>query len=187
MREPQWGPALDATPVMISIHDADYRITKANAAVAKLLRKKPGEIVGRTCYEVVHGSPHPPADCPHTRVLEEGTHQTQEILEPRLGMKVLVSCSPLFGADGTVVGSIHIAMKASALLDGKVTKDLSERQKQILKLFCSGKRTKEIAAQLAISPRTVDYNKRRMMNTFAVRTLPALIAHVHAYDTDLSE
>lgn len=187
MREPQWGPALDATPVMISIHDADYTITKVNAAVAKLLQKKPGEIVGRTCYEVVHGTSHPPADCPHTRVLEAGTHQTQEILEPRLGTKVLVSCSPLFGAHGTVVGSIHVAMETSALSGGKVTKDLSERQKQILKLLCSGKKTKEIAARLAISVRTVEYHKRRMMNKFAARTLAALIAHVHACDTDLVE
>ena len=175
---------LDATPVMISIHDADYTIIKINAAVARLLQKDPAEIIGRTCYEVVHGTSHPPADCPHTRALETKDHQTQENLEPRLGMKVLVSCSPLFGPDGTPVGSIHVAME-TALLDGKVTKDLSERQKRILKLFCSGKRTKEIAAQLAISRRTVEHHKRGMMNKFGVRTLAALIAHVHAYGREL--
>ncbi len=177
----QWDAALDATSVFISIHDTDYRIVKVNAALAALLQKDPAQIVGRRCFEVVHGAATPPAHCPHTRALQTGNHQKEEFFEPNLGIRILVSVSPLFGPDGRVNGSIHVAKYlggVAAAPGPAVAPVLTERQKQILKLFCGGRVTKEIAFQLNISPRTVEYHKYQMMKKFSARSFSELVAQV---------
>ena len=48
----------------------------------------------------------------------------------------------------------------------------------MLELLCDGLVTKEIAAELKISPRTVEAHKTHMMKKFFARSLPELIAHV---------
>ena len=186
---PEWGLILDTTSIFISIQDADYRIIKANAALKTLLRKGPEGITGRKCYEVIHGTRQPPAYCPHSRALKTRSLQKEEFFEPRLNMRIAVSCHPLLGPEGQVIGSIHLARdaKAPTLSNPDLTKDLSHRQKQILKLFCSGLRTKKIAAQLNTSPRTVEYHKRRMMTLFSARSLAELIARVLTQNPALVE
>jgi DNA-binding NarL/FixJ family response regulator len=103
-----------------------------------------------------------------------------QFVEPSVGRRRLGSCSPIFGSDGKLVGAIHIAMDVAtpAPPDVVVTKDLSRQQKQILKLLCCGRTAKGIAAQLGISPRTVEYHKHRMMQKLSVRSLAELITHV---------
>ena len=65
--------------------------------------------------------------------------------------------------------------------------DLSDRHKKILNLLCSDQRTKKIAAQLNICPRTADYHKRRMMEIFSSDSLPELITHVLTKNPSLVE
>ena len=177
---PEWGSILDGTPLLISIHDADHRIIKANAALKALLRTVRTGIIGRKCCEVMHGTRRPPAYCPHSRALRTGSHQRKEFFEPRLGMRIAVSCHPILGAGGQVVVSIHLAAETIARPSSNtvLTKNLTDRQKEILKLLCGGQRTKTIAAQLGISPRTVEYHKQRMMRMFSAHSLAELIAHV---------
>ncbi len=177
----EWDAALDATSVFISIHDRDYRIVKVNAALAALLQKEPAQIVGRRCFEVVHGVAAPPERCPHTRALRTGNHQKEEFFEPHLGIRILVSVSPLFTRDGRVSGSIHVAKYlggAAAAPNPAAAPVLTERQKQILNLFCNGRVAKEIAFQLNISPRTVEYHKYQMMKKFSARSFSELVARV---------
>ncbi len=180
-RGPEWDMALDATPVLVSVHDSDYNLLKVNAAFAALLKSTQAEIVGRKCYEVIHGTPEPPAHCPHTRALNERTHQKEKFFEPHLGVMIQVSVSPIFGDDGRLIASIHIAKdmaRTAPLHDDAERQPLTGRQKQILSLFCSGRVVKEIAFQLKISPKTVEYHKYRMMKKFSVRSLSELITRV---------
>ena len=177
----QWGTALDATSALISIHDADYRIIRVNAAFLTLVQSVPTDIIGRKCYEVIHGTPQQPACCPHSRALQLRTRQKEEFFEPHLGIGILVSCYPVFGADGKPIGSIHVAeetARISALSNTPVSDVFTERQKQILKLLCGGRTIKQIAAQLKMSPKTVAYHKYRMMKKLSARSLAELISLV---------
>ena len=181
----QWGPALDATSAPISIHDAVYRIIKVNAAFSALVQRVPTDIIGRKCYEVIHGTVQRPAYCPHSRALKSRTRQKEEFFEPHLGIGILVCCYPVFGADGKPIGSIHVAEETdhtSALSNTPVANVFTERQKQILKLLCGGRTIKQIAAQLKASPKTVAYHKYRMMKKLSARSLAELISLVLTQD-----
>jgi PAS domain S-box-containing protein len=179
----EWDIALNATADLISIHDAEYRIVKVNAALLTFIKKAPEEVLGRKCYEVFHGTPEPPSHCPHTRTIRAGIHQKEDFFEPHLGIRVLVTVSPIFDANRNPIASVHIVrdmsetVRSPDLSDPGTTWAPTERQTQILQLFCRGRVTKEIASQLKISPRTVEYHKCQMMKQVSARSLPQLIVH----------
>ena len=46
---------------------------------------------------------------------------------------------------------------------------MTPRQREILQLVAEGRSTKEIASQLDISPRTVEFHKYQLMNTLKLQ------------------
>lgn len=52
---------------------------------------------------------------------------------------------------------------------------LSERERQVLHMLAEGKHTREIGAELGISPRTVEVYKNRLMEKTGARKLPDLV------------
>jgi len=52
---------------------------------------------------------------------------------------------------------------------------LSERERQVMELAVAGKPNRDIAAELDISPRTVEVFKARMMEKMQARSLPELV------------
>ena len=52
---------------------------------------------------------------------------------------------------------------------------LSKREHQVMELAVAGRSNREIAAQLGISPRTVEVFKARMMEKMQARGLPDLV------------
>ncbi len=60
--------------------------------------------------------------------------------------------------------------RARALLE-----QLSERERQVLDMLADGKHTREIGAELGISPRTVEVYKNRLMDKTDARKLPDLV------------
>jgi PAS domain S-box-containing protein len=105
----EWEQTFDAVHDLISIFDNEYRIVQANKALAGKLGCSAEELIGRSCYEVTHGTDRPPAFCPHAQVLTDGNDHVAEVHEDRLGGDFLVSVSPLYDQDGKLRGSVHVA------------------------------------------------------------------------------
>ncbi len=108
----EWERTFDAVPDLIAILDDQYRIVRANRAMAEALGFDPADLVGRRCFEVVHGTDAPPPDCPHAQFLEDGRVHVAEIWEPRLKAHLLVSASPLGARKGLCV---HVARDITEL------------------------------------------------------------------------
>lgn len=73
----------------------------------------------------------------------------------------------------------HSADQARATLVARLAR-LTGRERQVLDMVVEGCHNREIAAQLGISPRTVEVYKARMMEKMQARTLPDLIRSVLA-------
>jgi len=112
----EWRTTFDSIADMISIHDKNYKITRVNKALANAFGKEPKELIGKTCYEVFHGTKQPFPNCPHMWSLKTKEPATLELFEPRLGIHLGVSTSPIFDENGEVTSSVHIA------------KDITERK-----------------------------------------------------------
>jgi two-component system response regulator NreC len=60
---------------------------------------------------------------------------------------------------------------------GPMTKDLSMRETQILRLIAEGKGNREIAEVLGISVRTVEAHRARIMLKLDLESVPSLVRY----------
>jgi len=52
---------------------------------------------------------------------------------------------------------------------------LSDRQREVLQLIAEGQNTKEIAAIMKVSPKTVEYHRKQLMDALNVHDVPGLV------------
>jgi len=109
-----WQSTFDSIKDLVSIQDTDFRLVRVNKAYRDAFPDNPDKLVGSHCFEVVHGTTGPIESCPHRQVLQTGSAATTEIFEPRLGVYLEVSCSPIMRQDGSLWGTVHIAKNITA-------------------------------------------------------------------------
>ncbi|MDQ1255118.1 MAG: hypothetical protein QG646_4397 [Euryarchaeota archaeon] len=105
----EWENTFGTVPDLIAIIDSNYRVVRANRAMASRLGITPEECIGLTCYRFVHGTSKPPSFCPHRRMLIDGLEHTSEVCENRAGGYFIVSASPQYDSEGKLIESIHVA------------------------------------------------------------------------------
>jgi PAS domain S-box-containing protein len=105
----EWRTTFDSITDLVSIHDRDFKLIRMNKAFANALKAEPQELIGKVCYEIVHGTTEPLLNCPHMKTLETKKAATGEFYEPHLGVHLEVSTSPIFDENGEVVASVHVA------------------------------------------------------------------------------
>ena len=118
-----WELTFDSVPDLVLILDPEGIVQRANRVVADTVGLDFSQIVGRHCYEVVHGMSEACQDCPHHRSLESGQTERGDLEEPRLGKVFDAFCTPLRHPDGTVQGSV-VALR-----------DITERKQLEKQLF----------------------------------------------------
>jgi len=105
----EWRTTFDSITDLVFINDKNFRLLRVNKAFADAFKMKPMELIGKTCYEIVHGTNEPVPNCPHKKTLKIEGSASAEFFEPNLGIHLEVSTSPIFDDKGEVVGSVHIA------------------------------------------------------------------------------
>ena len=100
-----WDTTFDAITDSVCLIDVEGKILQCNKATANFLGKPINEIVGNTCWELVHGTLEPIKGCPIVRMLET---LRPESLELAVGDRVLyVATDPIFDQDGNVAKVVH--------------------------------------------------------------------------------
>jgi len=135
----EWRATFDSITDLVSIHDKNFRLVRVNKALAKSLKMEPAELIGKTCYQLVHGTNEPVPNCPHVKTLATKKPVTVEFFEPRWGVHLEVSTSPMFDTKGEVVACVHIA------------KDITERKRMEEQLIITDRLASigELAAGIA--------------------------------------
>lgn len=105
----EWLLTFDTVPDLIMILDNRRRIVRVNKAMAARLGATPETLVGRVCFEALHGSMEPLPSCPHALCMEDGQEHSSELLEPHLNGYYLVTVSPLKDQHGRIFGAVHVA------------------------------------------------------------------------------
>ena len=102
----QWRTTFDAIGDAVSLIDLQGRILRCNMAMTDLLGKPFDEIIGRTCWELMHGTPEPMERYPIVRMRESRCRET--LVLPMNGRWLEVSADPLLNEDGNLIGSVHV-------------------------------------------------------------------------------
>lgn len=126
----EWEQTFNAIPDPIMILDSRHRVVRLNSAMKEAVGAAQ-EVIGKNCYEVLHGSTGPIACCPHSQLLRDGREHFAEVLEPRMGGIFKVSVSPIRDKDGLVIGCVHVARDITALK--KAEEDLREAGRELEK------------------------------------------------------
>ncbi|MFH1640907.1 MAG: ATP-binding protein, partial [Candidatus Omnitrophota bacterium] len=105
-------------------------------AFANMFKMSPEEIIGKSCYEILHGKNELLDTCPHKQVLETKKTSRAELFEPKLGIYQELSVSPIFDEAGEIIATVHIS------------KDITERKKAEQQLQDAYQKLKETQQQL---------------------------------------
>ena len=104
----EWRITFDSITDLVSIHDRNFKIVRANKACASFFKMTPQELIGKTCYHIFHGTKEPSPYCPYKEMLETGKPSTKEFFEPHLGINLEVSVSPVFNKKREIICATHI-------------------------------------------------------------------------------
>ncbi|MGA9988637.1 MAG: PAS domain S-box protein, partial [Terriglobales bacterium] len=105
----QWQATFDAVQDLVLLLDKDFRVLRANHAAAEFLGLPFDKIVGGHCYDLIHGTFAPPAECPLAKMRQSRTHEEAEVLAKKGGPWLSVSVDPLFDPSGELTQVVHVA------------------------------------------------------------------------------
>jgi PAS domain S-box-containing protein len=109
-----WRATFDSIDDLIATIDTDFLIRRVNRAFADALGKSPRELIGKHCYELVHGTSEPAADCPYKRLLTSGKTETSEFFERKLNKYIEVTVSSVLDEEQNVAGIVHVIKDQTA-------------------------------------------------------------------------
>lgn len=102
----KWQTTFNALESAVWLLDKEMRIIVANNATQKLFNKNLQEVVGHHCWEIVHGSEKPVAECP---VIRAKRTLRRESMELHVGAQWHeVTADPVIGDDSTLIGFVHV-------------------------------------------------------------------------------
>jgi len=102
----QWRATFDAIGDAVCLLDLQGGIQLCNEAMAELLGKPSSEIVGHTCWELVHSSSGPIEGCPIVRMKETRHREAIVLQDGDRWLNAVVD--PVLDEDGGLIGAVHI-------------------------------------------------------------------------------
>jgi len=115
----KWKTTFDALHSPILLLTPEQRISECNAAALTLLGHDTNDVMGRHCWEVVHGMDKPIDNCPFLRSKESGVRENMTL---DLGDRTFeVATDPIFeSGNGRVFhGAVHIFADMTELIQSE--------------------------------------------------------------------
>jgi PAS domain S-box-containing protein len=101
----EWQTTFDATNDAIWILSPDHCILRCNETSERLFHRPRGDLVGRHCWEIVHGTTHPIPECP---MLRSRHSLRREVMEFKIGERWFqITVDPILDASGGFTGGVH--------------------------------------------------------------------------------
>ncbi|MFZ2653332.1 MAG: response regulator [Victivallales bacterium] len=102
----EWQRTFDTMNVVIWILDKDNLVLRSNKAAELYFHRPLSEMVGKHCWEILHGTEQPIPECPVMRARKSLHHES---LELQIGASWFdISVNPILDADGHFAGAVHV-------------------------------------------------------------------------------
>jgi len=104
-----WELIFDSIPDMVALIDLNNVVVKANLAMRNKINVGEKNFTGHSCFNLMHANGCAKANCPHLSMLFDRKPHSIEMFEPKFNSYLEISTIPLFDAQNTLLGSLHIA------------------------------------------------------------------------------
>ncbi len=101
-----WQKTFQAMADGICVIDADGTILQCNESMAAFVGKPPEEVVGKKCWEAVHGTSEPVDECPFPRMRR--TLKRESVTLQMGGRWIQVCVEPMLDENGALARAVHI-------------------------------------------------------------------------------
>ena len=122
----QWEKTFNAIDDIVTIHNREMQILRANKAAGELFQMAPEELIGRYCYELFCGATAPCADCPEILASRDLSNHRADICHQNLSKTFEVTSFPIIDGSG-LSGFVHIAKDITKAL--RLEEQLKQAQK----------------------------------------------------------
>ena len=102
----QWLTTFDAINDAVCLLDMNEKILRCNKAMESLLKKPSEEIIGSTCWELVHGTDKPVKGCPIVRMKKTLRRETLVLKVDDKWLNVAVD--PVLDETGNLISAVYI-------------------------------------------------------------------------------
>jgi PAS domain S-box-containing protein len=130
----EWQATFDATNDSIWILSKEQRIIGCNKASELLFQCSHEEIIGKYCWEIVHGTEQPIPECPILRMMESLSREFMELQIGKRWFQIVVD--PLLDATGKYNGAVHIISDITKRK--QIENELLESERKYRDLFQKG-------------------------------------------------
>ena len=123
----EWQQTFDAITDIVALISPTYELIRVNRAGCQGIGKKLSELIGRKCYEVVHGLDRPIEGCPCARSLKTKRPGSGEFSSG--GRHFIATADPILDRKGRLVAFTHTVKD---ITDRKRTEDELVRHREHL-------------------------------------------------------
>ena len=123
----EWQLTFDSITDLVSIHDRDFRVIKANRAFLEYLKIGEEDLAAKKCFELFHAVCSPLTGCPHRSSMAESRAVSEEVVDPRTNRTFQISIFPYYSPEGEYIGSVHIARDTTEEKEKEMRLIMSER------------------------------------------------------------
>lgn len=102
----EWQSTFDSVSDAVWLLDVDQRILRSNKSAETLFGKPVHEMLGRHCWEIVHGTDQPIPECPVVRMKRSRQRESMELAIN--GRWYQVTADPMLAQNGELLGVVHI-------------------------------------------------------------------------------
>lgn len=103
-----WQATFDAIHDPVMLLDENNKVLRTNRATEKFLGLASADIIGKTCYKVMHNSDSPIPGCPLEKAKRSRRHEEAELYLKDKDRWVSVSFDPIIDAKDNFLGGVHI-------------------------------------------------------------------------------
>ncbi len=127
-----WGAMFRAIGQMTLIIDPKHGILDANDVALEKTGLSREQIIGKKCFEIIHGASSPPEKCPMVKALKTGRQEASSIKIEKIEGDYFISCTPVFDSNGNIEKIVHIATDISKLNQAQAALQDSEEKYRLL-------------------------------------------------------
>jgi PAS domain S-box-containing protein len=128
----EWETTFDAVTDLVTIFDKDYRIIRANKAVFKRFGLKPGEILGKRCFEILYHGVQPCEGCYVSETIKTKRRTSGERDSKYLNGVFQHDTFPIYDEEGEVIAVADLAREITEEKRMQMEKEVVNHVNKIL-------------------------------------------------------